>query len=120
MRELLEARGQSFVPPASELEAEFRRLMQRAGLPDPVAQMDIGDDDQWIARVDYAYPTVKLVIELDSVRYHGAKLDEEHDAERDERLTAAGWEVIRFTWWDVVDRPAWVVSEIRRRVLLAA
>jgi hypothetical protein len=120
MRELLEARGDSFVPPASELEAEFRKLVRRAGLPGPVAQLDIGDDEEWIARVDFAYPTVKLVIELDSVRHHSAKLDQEHDAEREERITAAGWEVIRFTWWDVMDRPGWVLSELRRRVLIAA
>ncbi len=114
MRRLLAARAEGYIPPASELEARFRDLVRDAGLAEPVRQLDVGDDAEWIGRVDVAYPPARLLIELDSHRHHSAKLDQEADEARDRRLHRAGWRVVRFTWGDLVERPAWVVSELLR------
>jgi very-short-patch-repair endonuclease len=43
--------------------------------------------------VDFAYPECRLVIELDGSQHGGAT-----DRERDRRLAARGWRVLRF--WD--------------------
>jgi len=120
MRRLLADRSDGYIPPASETEARFRDLVREAGLPDPVRQMDVGDDEAWIGRVDVSYPPARLLIELDSRRHHSSKLDIEADAARDRRLTRAGWQVVRFTWTDLVERPGWVVTELRRLLESAA
>ena len=39
--------------------------MHRAGLPAPRAQHRIFDEDGFIARVDFAYPDLKIAIEYD-------------------------------------------------------
>ena len=60
------------------------------GLPKPATQHAIHDEDGLIARVDFAYPELRIVIELDGRRYHGPTVFE---ADRDQRarLTTAGW-----------------------------
>lgn len=102
MRELLDQRGEGYVAPASELEACFLALLRRHDLPAPARQVDVGDDDGWVGRVDFAYVDARLVIELDGRRYHSSKLDVQADAARDRRLRAAGWRVARFGWADVI------------------
>jgi hypothetical protein len=113
MRALLAERTEGYVAPASELEARFRDLVRSAGLPEPVRQFSAGDDDQWLGRVDVAYPARWVLIELDSRRHHSALLDAEADAVRDAALTAAGWTVVRITWDQLVNDPAAVVARIR-------
>ena len=111
MRGILEERDGDYAPPASELEARFAALIGDGGLPAPVRQFDAGDDQGWIGRVDFAYPALRLVIELDGRRFHSALLDRRSDARRDERLLAGGWRhVVRISWFDVVHRPAEVLA----------
>ncbi|MGH9189402.1 MAG: DUF559 domain-containing protein, partial [Acidimicrobiales bacterium] len=113
MRRLLEDRGAGYVAPASELEARFLDLVRSAGLPEPVRQVDLGDADQWIGRVDFAYTNQKVVIEVDGRRWHGAKLDVDSDQLRDQRLAAAGWRVVRIGWTQLTTRPDDVVALVR-------
>lgn len=120
MRRLLAERTEGYVPPASELEARFVDLVREAGLREPVRQFDTGDDESWIGRVDMAYPPDRVLIELDSHRHHSSKLDRESDEARDGRLRRAGWRVVRFTWDDLVQRPHWVLSELRGLLAAAA
>jgi len=109
MRRLLDERGDGYIAPASELEACFLAVVRRHDLQAPRRQLDAGDTGGWVGRVDFAYPAVKLLIELDSVRFHSSKLDREADAERDRRLRAAGWRIERFGWEDVRN-PARIVA----------
>ncbi|HEX2046840.1 MAG TPA: DUF559 domain-containing protein, partial [Acidimicrobiales bacterium] len=110
MRGLLAERsGSGYVAATSELEARFLRIVRRAGLPEPVRQLNVGGR-AWIGRVDFAYPGACVLIELDGRRYHSAKLDLESDRLRDNRLVAAGWRVMRVTWDQVHRHPDEVVS----------
>jgi very-short-patch-repair endonuclease len=112
MRALLNERAGDYVAPASELEARFRELVRKYQLPEPRAQVDLGDDENWIGRVDYLFPG-NLVVETDGRRYHSALLDQQYDVSRDERLRATGRRVLRFTWLDIVERPDQCVVAIR-------
>jgi hypothetical protein len=56
----------------------------------------------------------KLVVELDSRRYHSSKLDFDADRARDNLLVAEGWRVVRITWAHLHDDPAAVVALIGR------
>lgn len=120
MRALLMERGPTYVPPASELEARFIALACAEGLSQPERQVDLGDADSWIGRVDFVFRASRLVVEVDSSEFHDGLLDRRSDAERDRRLTADGWAVLRFRWHDVVDRPADVARAIRFRCAIAS
>ncbi len=92
----------------SSLEVRFQRLIQRAGLSKPQANVRIENH-----AVDAAWPDAKLIIELDGWKYHSSKQAFQVDRERDVRLTSKGWTVLRFTHQDVTTRPAWVADTIR-------
>jgi very-short-patch-repair endonuclease len=36
------------------------------------------------------------------------------DAERDNYLNLRGWTVLRFTWHDLVERPQYVLGQVRQ------
>jgi Protein of unknown function (DUF559) len=112
-RQLLEERAEDYVPPESELEARFIDLTRAFGLAKPECQVDLGDDDGWIGRVDFLFRGARLVVEVDGAAFHDGLLDRRHDAERDRRLSAAGWTVLRFRWDDVVNRAFAVAQSIR-------
>lgn len=80
----------------SELERMFRRILARAGLPQPLTQ-------QWLNgyRVDFHWPGLSLIVETDSLRYHRTPSQQGRDRRRDQIQAAAGLETVRFTHWDV-------------------
>ena len=114
VRNILIERGEDFVAPASELEHEFVALIETSNLPQPARQVDLGDDDGWIGRVDFVYRDERIVIETDGREHHSSLLDRRVDAERDRRLRASGWTVLRFGWVEVVHDPKRTVARIAR------
>jgi very-short-patch-repair endonuclease len=112
-RTLLQERRGSYVAPESELEARFIKLVRSSGLPDPDRQVDLGDADGWIGRVDFLFRDARLVVEVDGAEFHDALTDRRRDDQRDARLERAGWRVARLRWSDVVDHPTAVVRSIR-------
>jgi hypothetical protein len=113
MREVVQARGEGYVPPASELEALGLAVLREGGLPDPVRQLDVGGD-HWIGRVDCAYPDARLVIEFDGRRHWEVLLEAQADRIRDAELAAAGWRVMRITWEQLTSEPEAVVRRVRQ------
>jgi G:T-mismatch repair DNA endonuclease (very short patch repair protein) len=93
-------------------ETRLRLLMHRAGLAPPVAQYRVFDDDGFIARVDFAYPELKLIIEYEGV-WHGAAMHVGRDRSRLNRLFEAGWRVVFVTAADMYD-PEDVIRRIVR------
>jgi len=118
MRTLLEERRDDYVAPESELEARLIELARRYGLPEPERQVDLGDGDGWIGRVDFVFRAARIVVEVDGAEFHDGLVDQRLDAARDARLLAAGWHVLRFRWDDVVNRPRAVAQSIRFRCQL--
>jgi len=112
MRALLRERVGDYIAPESGLEARALELIQAAGLPEPVRQLDVGDADGWVGRVDLAYPDRRMVIEVDSVLHHSTLVDRRTDEVRDRRLRAAGWMVVRITEHDL-GRPGVVADRLR-------
>jgi very-short-patch-repair endonuclease len=114
LRRHLRKRDLEYVAPESELEARFVQLLRDHGLPEPERQVDLGDDDSWIGRVDFLYRDPPIVIECDGAQHHSSHLDRRADDARDARLEAAGWRVLRFTWADVSHRQVWVADSVGR------
>jgi G:T-mismatch repair DNA endonuclease (very short patch repair protein) len=81
-------------------ETRLRLLLHRAGFPAPVAQFRIFDREGLIARVDFAYPELKIAIEYDGL-WHAEPGQFEKDRKRLNRLSAEGWLVIFVTAADL-------------------
>ena len=91
----------------SELEERFLALCHEHGLPRPNVNTRIEG-----CEVDFAWRDRRLVVEVDGYRYHRAPSTFEDDRERDVVLSVAGWTVLRFTYAQVVRRPAWVAAAV--------
>jgi very-short-patch-repair endonuclease len=116
IRAILAERGMDFVAPETDLEQEFVALIAGSDLLQPARQVNLGDQLAWIGRVDFVYRDARVVIETDGKEHHSSLLDRQWDAARDAALTAAGWTVMRFSWFDIVHRPRQTLSRIRRHV----
>lgn len=96
----------------SPQESRLRVALVQAGLPQPVAQFEIFDEDGLIARTDLAYPEWRIAMEYDGLWHAGA--DQLHrDRRRLNRLQAAGWLVIHVTSARLRDDFPAVVRELR-------
>ena len=112
IRRVMDERALGHARPDGLLEARMARLLRERGLPAPHFQFHVRRHGRLIARVDFAYPDIRLAIEVDGFEVFGTPSAFQHDVERQNRLVAAGWTVLRFTWRDVVSRPDWVVAQI--------
>lgn len=72
------------------------------------------------AILDLAYPASKVAIEADGYEFHFARAAWEHDRERDARLQALGWIVLRFSKQAVEERPEWICEHVGRALHLPA
>jgi Protein of unknown function (DUF559) len=114
LRAVLDARDHT--PTESELEDLARAVFRAAGLPEPEWQVDVSDHEGWIGRVDCLFRPAKVIVELDSVKWHGQETDDDHDAVRDVRCVEAGYLVTRPTWRDLTKRPEAVVANLRELI----
>ena len=80
-------------------------VLDEAGIHGFERQVDIGDDERWLARVDLVHERRLAILQIDGDRYHTALLDRAHDAAQQEALERAGWVVGRVTEDDVWYRP---------------
>jgi very-short-patch-repair endonuclease len=94
-------------PTKSELEEALLRLCDDHDIPRPEINSKLEG-----YTVDAVWRDLKLAVEVDGYRYHRAPHKFETDRERDVVLTAAGWTVLRFTWRQLTERPAWVAAKI--------
>ena len=92
----------------SELEGRFLALCRRHRLPVPDVNARIG---RYV--VDFIWRGQHLIVETDGYRYHRGRQAFEDDRARDIDLRLLGYEVIRFTYRQVVDDPARVVRTLR-------
>jgi len=76
----------------SYYERKLLRLIRAAELPEPIANARAEGH-----MVDLLWPEQRLVVELDSARFHSDREAFETDRLRDQRLVAAGYRVIRIT-----------------------
>ncbi|MFN2524822.1 MAG: type IV toxin-antitoxin system AbiEi family antitoxin domain-containing protein [Actinomycetota bacterium] len=114
LRRLLSERDPSSSLTESPLEEQLLRILRKHGLPTPVCQHKIFTDGRLVARVDFAYPELKIAIEADGYIFHSEKSDWEKDRERDAELLQLDWLVLRVTRDQMENRPNAVAERIRR------
>jgi len=110
--QLLDVRG-DVVPTDSALETRLSRLLRRHRLPQPQRQVEVRDAQGFIGRVDFAYPELKIAIEVQSYRWHLSWAARLSDMERLNRLQTRGWIIIQVTFEDLERRPDTVAQRIR-------
>jgi hypothetical protein len=99
----------------SILETAGRLALIDRGVPLPVPQYCVlNTDGSLIARLDGGYPRRMLGLEFDGREMHGRPEAAFHDRRRQNRLEQLGWNVLRFTWWDVVRDPDAFANDVRR------
>jgi hypothetical protein len=111
LRGVLTACGLAAAPHPSVLESMMLRLIIDHALPVPVIEMTAGPNGEY--RLDFAYPLIKLAIEVDGYIWHFTPEQLRRDHRRRNRLVADGWQTLVFTWMDVTQRPHEVAAEIR-------
>ncbi len=79
------------------MEVKVLRLLREEGYPPPIRQKVLDDDGSFVGRVDLAFVDRRLIIEVDSFRFHSGRAAWSRDRERRNALTALGWVVIQAT-----------------------
>lgn len=110
---LLRERSPGYSPTHSVLETRFRRLLKRNGFPAPGQQEIVRRQQNGFAVVDFLYPELGLVIEVDGYAVHSGRRAWQHDRHRQNDLVSVGKKVLRFSWSDVCNGEATVVRTLR-------
>ncbi|MGH9085004.1 MAG: hypothetical protein ACRDYW_06090, partial [Acidimicrobiales bacterium] len=111
-RAVVDERGASYVPTASNLESRFAQILERAGKRPMRRQVDTGDGERWIGRVDFRDEDLPVVVEVQSERFHRGLTAVRDDRERMAALRRAGLEAVEITDTDVFHHPDRVVAAV--------
>lgn len=94
------------------LESLGRARFEEEGLPPCELQVVLGDDDGPIGRVDHYWAEHRTVAEGDGALKYAGPGDLFAEKRREDRLREAGFEVVRYTWDEVLRTPALVAARI--------
>ncbi|MGH2791519.1 MAG: type IV toxin-antitoxin system AbiEi family antitoxin domain-containing protein [Actinomycetota bacterium] len=114
LRGLIAERETERSPVESPLERDFLTLVRERQMPEPVAQYPVIVDGRIVARLDFAYPELKLGIELDGYAFHSSREAFERDRRRLTMLGNEGWRILVFTRNQVNDHPVYVEKSVLR------
>jgi very-short-patch-repair endonuclease len=98
----------------SPQERRMARMLVAAGLPEPVLQYEIRDEQGlFVARVDAAYPQWRIAVEYDSDQFHSGALDHARDNDRRNALLRVAWDVVTVRRADLARRCVGTAATIR-------
>ena len=95
--------------PKRELERKLLRLVRSSDLPEPEVNVFLLGRER-----DLVWREQRVVVEADSYAFHSDARTWARDICKTNDLQLAGFVVLRFTWFDVAERPAWVISKVQR------
>ena len=95
------------------IEEAFLALCRKAALPSPAVNSWIAIDDGINYKADFLWRGHRLIAETDGRDVHTTRKAFEHDRLRDQRLTLAGFTVVRFTWRQLANDPRSVAEALR-------
>lgn len=96
----------------SAAERLAQKVLARSGIGGWLWNHPVVLPDGTIAVLDAALPELRIAVEIDGRGYHSAPAEFQHDRTRQNALVAAGWIVLRFTWYDLKRRPDYVVAAV--------
>jgi hypothetical protein len=100
----------------SPMESKCRLVLVDGGLPRPMPQYEVlTDDGRFLARLDLAYPKIKIGIEYEG-DHHRDRPTFRRDVARGNALADAGWAIVRATADDVLGKPDELVRRVRKLI----
>ena len=99
----------------SDGEIAMWEALVASGLPRPVRNYQLIDYE-----VDFYWPELKVIVEVDSYRWHLNKASFDSDRAKDAALEARGYTVLRFTAKQIEDEPLAVIARIASVLAWAA
>jgi hypothetical protein len=100
-------------------ESVARLLFHDNGVPRPICQFEVCVDGVRLARVDFAWPHAKLVVEIDGFAWHSGQSALSRDRARQNKLELASWTVLRYSANDVRDDSARILADVRAALCTA-
>ena len=91
----------------SKYERKLLQLIAAAQLPMPIPNVKVEGHE-----VDLFWPEQRLIVEFDGFAFHSDRKAFENDRLRDQRLTAAGYRVLRVTARQIDTTPEAVIARI--------
>jgi len=91
----------------SILETKFIVVCKERGI-------EVPKTNQWVCglMVDFVWPNLRIVVEVDGFTFHGDRIAFERDHDRPAILMRGGYLRLAFTWRQVVERPDEVVATV--------
>jgi len=101
----------------SEAERLFLELRARSTLPAPEGQRKTAG-----GRVDFLWPQLGLIVEIDGYAAHRGRIAHRDDLRRDRQNLRTGRITLRFAWGDLSETPGEVVADLNNahRLLLGS
>lgn len=112
LRRLLDGLLDEQPVPDSILEQRFVELLRDQALGGFERQVAPPWYDGRRGVVDLVNHAAALIVEVDGRRWHATSQAMVDDRRRDRRAVANGWQVVRLTWSDLVDRPTDTAAEL--------
>ena len=98
----------------SALESLSRVVFREQGIPPPELQQWVGGDDEGVVgRADFLWRRLGTIGEADGALKYADPQRAIAQLRRDARLRAAGFQVVHFTWDDIVRTPELVAASLR-------
>ncbi len=85
----------------SDLERRILDEIERQGLPRPSVQYRCVLEGGHRVRLDFAWPALKIALEVDHPFWHAGAAESHRDKRRDRKLATRGWQTVRVTDVDV-------------------
>lgn len=100
----------------SPKETRTRLLLVANGLEEPAVQHVVRDRGRFVARVDLAYPDLKIAIEYEGDGHRRSPKQWRRDIQRQRELEDLGWIVIRVTELDLSEGASSLLTRIRNAI----
>lgn len=99
----------------SAMESRLRMLIVLAGLPEPVVNHKIRDENgKVLRRFDLSYPMLRLIVEYDGRPHIEREENWENDLQRREEFDEHGWRIIVVTSKGIYRHPDRTVERVHR------
>lgn len=95
----------------SEAERIFKRLLNESGITGWTANQRLAGYE-----VDFLFRDAKLAVEIDGLAFHSDADVFQRDRVKQNAISLAGFQVLRFTWLDLIEYPDRVIAEVKRAI----
>lgn len=113
LRDLAAERPADYRPPDSSTEGRFQEILAKAGERPLRRQVHLGDQANWIGRIDFADEELPFSVEVQSELFHGSVSDRRRDKARIQALRDGGHVVLEIWETEIWRDPDGVIRKVR-------